>query len=206
MDEGFEAVFDSIATNPELKDKRIVVWGGSKGAELALLLASKFDQINGVISMTPSSVAWAGLGPNTWSGNQVSSWTYRGEQIPFVPYVPFDFRTIVDNQFLEVYTLSLKQTDLVEAATIKVENINGPILLISGKEDLMWPTFQMGETIIKRLKDKSFPHWFRHFSYEDTGHSVAGFNTSVSENDSDRDARLDVAQRILEFLEMIAGN
>jgi hypothetical protein len=38
-----------------------------------------------------------------------------------------------------MYKLSLTKTRSVEKAAIKVENIDGHVLIIAGKEDRMWP-------------------------------------------------------------------
>ena len=46
-----------------LSDK-ICIYGRSKGGELALLAASIFKQIKGVIANTPSSIVWQGLNEN----------------------------------------------------------------------------------------------------------------------------------------------
>src|SRR6478672_11227292 len=63
---------------------QIVVMGGSKGAELALVAASLNKHIAGVIAFAPSSVVYEGIGSSTAS---VSSWTYKDVDIPFAPYV-----------------------------------------------------------------------------------------------------------------------
>jgi len=168
----FEEVINTFKSKPEVRGKKIVVYGGSKGGELALLLGSKFKQIQGVIAGVPSSVVFQGIG-----GRRVSSWSYKGEQIPFVPYAPFDYSKIVNSQYVELYRRSLEQTDAVKKALINVENINGPILLITGKEDKMWPSSQMADMIIKRLDEKKFPFWYKHFAYQNAGHSFSEHST-----------------------------
>ena len=196
--EYFEDVIKMYKSKPEIRNKKIVVIGGSKGAELALLLASRYKQIEGVISKKPSSVVFQGI------GGPSSSWSYKGEPVPFVPYAPYDYSKIVNNQYVEVYKLSLKQTKAVEKAAIKVENINGPILLISGKEDKMWPSTQMGDMVIKRLEEKKFPHWYRHFAYENAGHSLHENFLMGGTKDGNKKARIDSEQRIINFLNRLS--
>jgi hypothetical protein len=75
--------------------------------------------------------------------NLVSSWSEKGESIPFVPFPSYDYSKIVNNQYVEVYKLALQQTEFVKKAEIKVEKINGPILLLAGKADSMWVSNQM---------------------------------------------------------------
>ena len=196
--EYFEDVIKMYKSKPEIGNKKIVVFGGSKGGELALLLASRYKQIEGVIAKVPSSVVFQGI------GGPSSSWSYKGEPVPFVPYAPYDYSKIVNNQYVEVYKLSLKQTKAVEKAAIKVENINGPILLISGKEDKMWPSTQMGDMVIKRLEEKKFPHWYRHLAYENAGHSLNENFLMGGTKDGNKKARVDSEQRIFNFLDRLS--
>ena len=61
---------------------RVVVLGGSRGGEAALLVASTFpDLVHGAIGLVPNSTAWPSL-----EGADVPSWTYRGRAVP--PLMP----------------------------------------------------------------------------------------------------------------------
>lgn len=197
--EYLEVAIKTFKSKPEVRDKKIVVYGGSKGGELALLLASRYKQIEGVIAAVPSSVVFQGIG-----GRRISSWSYNGESIPFVPYAPFDFSKIVNSQYVELYKLSLEQTEAVKKASIQVENINGPILLLSGKEDTMWPSSQMCEIIIKRLDENKFPHWYKHIAYENAGHSLNEQHMMGGNEEGNKQARIDSEQRILDFLNRLS--
>jgi len=200
--EYFEKAIKSFKSQPEVGDKKIVVFGGSKGGELVLLLASRYKQIAGVIARVPSSVIFQGIGGPL----KTSSWSYKGQPVPFVPYYkPFDYSKVVNGQWIELYELSLTQTEAVEKATIKVENINGPVLLLSGKEDAVWPSSKMGEMIIKRLKENKFPHWYKHFVYKNAGHSFNENDLMAgSTKEGNKRARIDSEQRIFEFLNRLS--
>lgn len=193
--EYFEKEIEALETRTELNGKKIVVWGGSKGGELALLIASRFKQIKGVIAAVPSSVVFQGLG-----GNLVSSWSENGTPIPFVPFAPFDYSKIVNSQYVGVYRLSLEQTEAVSKAAIKVENINGPILLLAGNADTMWPSGQMCKMIIKRLDENKFPHWYKLFSYEDAGHTLNDGYMMGGTVEGNKNAKINSKQMILDFL------
>jgi dienelactone hydrolase len=76
-------------------------------------------------------------------------------------------------------TAPLTLTPLFEAALdgpvpletiIPVENTNGPILLISGDDDRMWPSARMGDQIIERLAAHGHPFRSRHYRYPGAGH------------------------------------
>jgi esterase/lipase len=197
--EYFEEIIKKFKSKPEVKNKKIVVWGGSKGGELALLLASKFKQIEGVIATVPGSVVFQGLGPG-----YKSSWSYNGEGLPFVPFAEYDYSKIVNNQYVEPYRLALKQTEAVEKAVIKVENINGPILLLAGKEDMMWPSAQMCDMIMKRLDENKFPYWHKLFAYENAGHSLNEAYMIGGTVEGNKQARIDSGPRIYDFLDQLS--
>lgn len=199
--EYFEKAIKSFKSQPEVGNKKIVVFGGSKGGELALLLASRYKQIEGVIARVPSSVVFQGIGGPL----KTSSWSYKGHPVPFVPYYkPFDYSKVVNNQWIDLYKLSITQIHAVEKASIKVEYINGPILILTGKEDKMWPSSQMGEMIINRLKENNFPHRYKHVAYENAGHSLNENGFLWGTKDGNKKARIDSEKRIFAFLSRLS--
>src|SRR5690606_16515467 len=56
----------------------------------------------------------------------------------------------------------LANEQAVKRAAIAVENINGPILLLSATQDEFWPSMEMSEAIVERLRDKAFPFAVEH--------------------------------------------
>ena len=198
--EYFEKQINALQSRPELKNHKIVVWGGSKGGELALLLASRYKQIEGVIAAVPSSVVFQGLG-----GSLAASWSEKGQSIPFVAFAPYDFSKIVNSEYVEVYRLSLEQAEQVEKAAIEVEKINGPVLLLAGKADKMWPSHPMSEMIIKRLDTNKFPHWHQLYSYDNAGHTLNDGYMMGGTPEGNKNARIDAQKRIDDFLSMVSG-
>ena len=54
-----------------------------------------------------------------------SSWPYKGRPVPYVLYYePFDDSTVVDNQCIEMYKLSLTQAETVERVAIVPFQLN----------------------------------------------------------------------------------
>jgi dienelactone hydrolase len=197
--EYFEKAIRMFKALPEVKGKKIVVFGTSKGGEVALLLASRYKQIEGIIAKVPGSVVFQGDGPS-------SSWSYKDQPVPYVPhYKTSDNSKVVNNQWRELFELALTQTDAVEKAAIKVEQINGPILILTGQEDKLWPSSQMGEMIIKRLKENNYPHWYKHVAYENAGH---GLNENYlflgGTKEGNKKARIDSEKRIFAFLSRLS--
>lgn len=142
----------------------IGVFGTSKGGELALLLGSYFPQFKFVVGIVPSNVAFQSTKISLFKS---SSWSYQGQEVPFVPYPLFSWKTIsgvfswlfgsrVD--MLDMHIDALKNKQAVDAATIRVENINGPVFLLSGQKDPWWPSTEMSNLVMQRLEEKNFPH------------------------------------------------
>ena len=197
--EYFDKAIDWMQRNEHVASKDLIVIGASKGAELALLLASLKPDIKGVIAIAPSSVVWQGI-PNGFGGAK-SSWSRKSEPMAFVPYDMSKGFNI--NDLLSLYKQSLTQKDAVDKAAIEVENINGPVLLLSGADDKLWPSTQMGDVIHDRLKTKAFKHQAEHVKYDDAGHTLNEFYMIGGTKEGNRKARIDSAKRMVDFLNMV---
>jgi len=158
-----EAVHDAIAEaarNPKVNGACIALLGGSKGAELALLLASYYPDIKAVVGLVPGLAVFVA---HTSTGD-TPSFSLNGKPLPFVP-VPesaVQFLLPPNRNLRLAWEEMLKDKPAVEKASIAVERINGPILLISAKRDEYWPSTEMSEQIGQRLKKNSFPFKFEH--------------------------------------------
>ncbi len=199
--EYFDEPIKWFEAKPEVRDKKIVVIGGSKGGELALLLASIKPQIRGVIAFVPSSVVFQGIPKVFWPPR--SSWSCKNKPLPFVPY---DYSKGFDpKKFLGLYQQSLKQEEAVKKAEIQVEKINGPVLLLSGTEDKMWPSVEMCEMICHRLKKKGFKHKYEHVKYDKAGHTLNEYFMLGGTKEGNKKARIDSTRRMLEFLNELSA-
>ena len=169
-----EAAIAWLAAHPDVDAARLGVRGGSKGAELALLVASSNPELQVVIASVPSHVSWQGITGGRSGG---PSWTRGGEPYPYVPYTS-DAELIARysggaaSEIAHMYRASLDVPDVVEPALIPVERINGPILLLSGKDDLLWPSAYMAEQLVERLRENGFEYEVVHLSYENAGHAL----------------------------------
>jgi dienelactone hydrolase len=70
------------------------------------------------------------------------------------------------------YLIPLQDEAYAEAASIAVEHINGPVLLITGQDDMLWPSTELTEFAVRRFRAKNFPHRVEHLSYPGTGHHI----------------------------------
>jgi len=226
--EYFESGIEWLRSQPEIDSRRIGVLGVSRGAELGLLLASKFSSIRAVIAYAPSSVAWAASGRDKATGEIIPCWTYRGEPVPFAPLPLRGFmarsafpvvalkRPVI---FRNLFHAGLRNRDAVNRAAISVEETRGPILLISGGDDHLWPAGEMSDAIVGRLKRKKFPHTVEHLHHPRAGHMLRypflPTTSRVSTNKhlrgakfsfggsakADAEAQADSWQRAVEFLQ-----
>lgn len=147
--------FDDVLAELHSRYQRLVVLGTSWGAQAALLLGTLHPEIDAVVGISPTYVSWAGLSDER---PQRSSWTLRGEQVPFVP---FDDEAIEEAtgvrssgelpSFCEAYLSALeKYADRVPAATIPVERIAGEVVLVAGGGDALWPSVLFAEAVRRR--------------------------------------------------------
>ena len=158
------AVYDtikSICRQIKIDSNKIVLIGASRGAELALNLASRHNCL-GVVALVPPSVSF----PNVDKKENTSSWTFNNKE---VPYLNLPYGLIKKDGLVKTIEAELKNKDEVERTSIKVENINGFIFLSSGKNDEIWPSEQMCNDIISRLKKNNFKYDYKHVSF-DGGH------------------------------------
>jgi dienelactone hydrolase len=152
--------------NPKVLVNRIAVIGGSKGTELVLLLASYYSDIDCVVALAPGNCAF----PALTFGASTSAWTYQNKEVPFVPLSWAAVPSILTRDLRSAFEIMRENKEAVEKALIKVENINGPILLVSAKKDEMWPSTEMSNEIMERLKAKQFKYPYEHIA-DEGGHT-----------------------------------
>jgi dienelactone hydrolase len=191
--EYFEAALAWLDAQPEIDSGRVGILGVSRGAELALLLGSTFPQIRAIVTYAPSSVAWAASGRDNATGEIIPCWTWRGKPVPFAP-LPlrgFMWRSAFPVvalkrpvMFRNLFRAGLRNRKAVERAAIPVEKIRGPILLISGGDDHLWPAAQMSEAIIARLQHNGSAHAAEHLHFAHAGHMLRYPHLPVTARDS----------------------
>jgi dienelactone hydrolase len=147
--------FDWLKHRPEVDASRVALLGTSKGAEFALIAASRFKWITSVVAIVPTDVVWEGWGPGVEPGTR-SSFALDGKPLPFVPYAEaaeeFDgFRTGRD---VKMRRFQDKGRAAHPAAAVKarieVEKFRGPLLVVGGHDDQIWASGMMAQNIAER--------------------------------------------------------
>ncbi len=164
--EYFKKAIDWLGRRPFVERDRIGLIGTSKGAEAALLVAAAFPDVTAVVAAVPSSVVWPGV--NWQAPTSRSSWSFAGRPLPCLPFPPN--RNVGQN----IYVQSLCDLGAHEDSIIPVEQINGPVLLISGAADSLWPSSDMSDRIVSRLRRYSFRFPHQHLRYDNAGHWAFG--------------------------------
>lgn len=177
--EYFEAAIRWMRSQAWLGDGFLAVMGSSRGGELALLLGATFPEINCVIAVVPSGVVHGPVGQSEPGDTRPpAAWTYRGSP---VRYLQQNNRTAdptaVERRGEELvetplYLALLRDTTAVERSTIPVERVKGPVLMISGKDDAIWPSFLLAQIAQRRLETHRHPYPFAHLAYDGVGHSI----------------------------------
>jgi hypothetical protein len=141
-----------------------------------------------VVAFSPSGISWSGIGPGGPVGSP--AWTFRGDGIPFAR------TTAAPAELLRppgpdapplalrpMFESALADPTLWRDAEIAVECAKGPLLLVSGEDDAMWPATTMANMIERRAADRGFGHRVVHLHYAGAGHTGAGVPTLPAETE-----------------------
>lgn len=173
--EYFATALAWMAQQPVIHANKLAVLGVSKGGELALLLGATFPEVKAVVGYAASGVVYQGVNLK----HKISSWSSQGQSVPFVLYYyttgmalhsVWNVITRRPTPLLPVHSGYLSDQRIVEQATTPVEQIQGPVLLLSGQDDHVWPSSTLAEMVMNRLAEQRHPYEDRHESYEHAGH------------------------------------
>jgi dienelactone hydrolase len=174
--EYFGRAIEWMRRRPEVNRGFVGICGVSRGAEAALITASTYP-VDAVIARSPSHVRWEGVTAHHLPGGP--AWTLGGKPLSYVPnYIPFDFA--VSYLWNTVTGKPVRQTPLFLAdlthcrdtasAAIPVERIAGPVLLLSGQDDQIWPSSLMAARLMERRGQGRRAHRDENTTYDGAGH------------------------------------
>jgi uncharacterized protein len=152
-----------IATqNRQVNKRKIAIIGGSRGADLALLVGSYYKNIKCVVGIVASNVTF----PGNTNHFTTSTWTYKNKELPFVPVNEDAVPYLIKSDLRGTFEAMLKDSIAERNALIKIEKIRGPILLMSATKDEICPSTPMAEKMIARLKNNKFKFNYEHIAIE----------------------------------------
>jgi dienelactone hydrolase len=132
-----------LSRQPGADARGLTVWGDSRGSEAALLLGAYFPGlVRAVIGGSPSSVANPAVSLTHPVPHADPAWTLHGKPLPTAS--PYGDPSSSGNP----------------AAVIPVQRIMGPILLLVGADDQLWPSPLYAQAIMTRLRQAHdrYPH------------------------------------------------
>jgi hypothetical protein len=185
--EFFEKAIAWLENHPLTAGKDVQVLGMSKGAEAALILASRNPQIKRMVVWAPHAYCFNGI-----AYKNESSWTYQGQELPFIRIknrwvISEMLACMVQNKpfrYTTVFKKSLALAQNKAAARIRVEDIQADLLMVTGTDCGMWNTYEGSLEIMETLRECGYPHSYELVVYEDAGEPYlvpyvvpAGINT-----------------------------
>lgn len=156
------AIYDTIraiANHPKIDKDQIILLGGSRGGELVLNIASHYSDFAAIVAIVAPNVNL----PSRFGWNATSSWTYKDEELPYVPASNTSLQKL-QGSFYDGILEMVKENGTNGRGTIEVEKINCPILFISAKNDEVWPSTLMAEKMTERLKKNNFRYFYQHIA------------------------------------------
>ncbi|HEY8358061.1 MAG TPA: acyl-CoA thioester hydrolase/BAAT C-terminal domain-containing protein, partial [Ramlibacter sp.] len=178
--EYFERALAWLRARPGVDEDCLAVCGVSRGGELALLLGATFSTVRAVVAYVPSGSLWG-----AYPSNLHSAWTWRGEELPAARLSVEEREALEASVRMQqephlVYGAILANEAIVRDTAIPVEKTQGPILMISGDADGLWPATALTRVAERRLQNCRFSHGFEHLVYPDAGHAIGIPNVITS--------------------------
>jgi pimeloyl-ACP methyl ester carboxylesterase len=179
--------------------------------------------VHGVIAFSPSAVSWSNTVHPFHSGETKPTFTFQNNPVPFIAMPPLTAGTSDTIATLPYWYSGLDDSAAVANAFIPIQQITGPVLLLSGEEDAVWPSAMMGNMLMERLAANDFKYAYQHVVYPNAGHLISGNPNYTPESQfgsmpldgnayvygfggspaGDKAAQVDAANQVFRFLEAL---
>lgn len=156
--DGVHAAIMEAAQDPRVDGRCIAVIGGSRGAELALLLASRYPDIKAVVAIVPGSAVF----PALTDAMTTPGFSFHDQPLPFVPMTWGATPDLLVGNLRGAFETIMRDEAAMQRAAIPVEKINGPVQFVSAAQDEAWPSKEMSDAMMRRLQAHGFRHAAEH--------------------------------------------
>lgn len=152
--------------------EKVGIEGCSKGAEYAAAAAIEFHDLTCVILKIPSWFYSEGMDKTNPSG--ASSWSYKGEEIPFTSYKTRKLPVMKEMMKNKEYNILAINTGkkVVPESIIPIEKIEAPVLMFSTEVDTIWPSKESCEKMEERLNANNFSYPHKHICFKHMSHMM----------------------------------
>jgi hypothetical protein len=180
--EYFQKALQWMRSQSSIDPRSIAIYSESRGTEAALFTAANDQGVSAVVARSPSFTLWSGVTAAHLPGK--AAWNLRGQALPYVPNTLYpDF--IVTYLWDKMTGISVRQTPLFledlahfkdpEGVAIPVEQIHGSVMLLAGGDDQIWPSANMAERIMARLRLHGHAFQDQSLNFSEVGHSIPYF-------------------------------
>jgi dienelactone hydrolase len=185
--EYFTGALAWLRGQPGVDRAHVFAYRDSRGSEAALLLGvHRPALVQGVVALVPSDVVHCSFPDCTGPAPDCTgpAWTLNGAPVPFTRQ--FDGPVPADDP----------------AAVIPVEQIAGPVFLVCGEIDSIWPSCPYARAIDRRLTDHADPHRHVLLAYPGADHDVGWLAPDQPDTRLSGDAagKADAWPRLLDLL------
>lgn len=169
---------DWLVEQDGVDPKRIGLWGVSKGAEFALIAASRFAWICAVAAIVPSDVVWEGFVADAGAEDTLSSFSWHGESLAWMPYdgmreAVFRIGRGEDPRFRAVHDRGrAANPHRLESARIPIERFRGRLFLAGATDDEVYDSAGMARNIARSRSAAGLDTEL--LVFEDAGHGIVG--------------------------------
>jgi dienelactone hydrolase len=162
---------DYLSTRSFVDPNALAVSGISWGATFALAAAIRYPTLRAVIAWMGTTVLFPGLEFGKGPVDR-SPFTFGGKPLPYITFGQWQkFQSGATNE------------SAISQAFLPIERIQGPVLLIGGRDDKLGLSGQMADLGITRLREHKHPFGDKSLVYDDAGHMIfPGFAPTMNLN------------------------
>lgn len=158
----------------------VALSGQSRGGELVLLLGATYPEaVSAVVAYVPGAVVHSGQNAaDPAVGREGPAWLLDGQPLPHLwqnnrtaSWKPFD-EGPAPHRHADALLTALQDQQAVARARIAVENIRGPVMLLSATDDGSWPSSLYSKMVRDKLAQIGHPYPVHWEDYQDAGHAI----------------------------------